>query len=68
MMKGKVKWFNVEKGYGFILAENNKDVFVHYSHILQNGFKSLEEGQTVEFDMIQSKKGLQAQHVQKIPF
>lgn len=65
-MKGTVKWFNAEKGYGFILSERHQDVFVHYSHILSKGFKSLEEGQKVEFDMVRSSKGLQAQHVSKL--
>lgn len=65
-MKGTVKWFSVEKGYGFILAENQQDVFVHYSHILSKGFKSLEEGEHVEFDIVNSNKGLQAQRVCKI--
>ena len=59
-MKGKVKWFNAEKGYGFISSEDGKDVFVHYSQILQDGYKSLEEGQTVTFEAVESEKGLQA--------
>ena len=50
-MKGKVKWFNTEKGYGFISDENGKDVFVHYSHILQDGYKTLTEGEEVNFDV-----------------
>lgn len=56
-MKGKVKWFNAEKGYGFISSEDGKDVFVHYSQILQDGYKSLEEGQTVTFEAVESEKG-----------
>ena len=51
-MQGKVKWFNAEKGYGFIEGQDGKDVFVHFSAIVQDGFKSLEEGQEVEFDVV----------------
>lgn len=65
-MKGKVKWFNAEKGYGFISSEDGKDVFVHYSQILQDGYKSLDEGQAVEFEAIESQKGLQARNVEKM--
>lgn len=65
-MKGKVKWFNAEKGYGFISSEDGKDVFVHYSQILQEGYKSLEEGQVVEFEAVESQKGLQARNVEKV--
>lgn len=65
-MKGKVKWFNAEKGYGFISSEDGKDVFVHYSQILQDGYKSLEEGQTVTFVAVESDKGLQARNVQSL--
>lgn len=65
-MKGKVKWFNTEKGFGFISGEEGKDIFVHYSHIHQEGYKSLEEGQEVEFDVIESEKGLQARNVERI--
>ena len=64
-MKGKVKWFNAEKGYGFINGEDGKDIFVHYSHIQQEGYKSLEEGQEVTFDAVDSDKGLQARNVEK---
>lgn len=64
MSTGKVKWFNAEKGYGFISSEDGKDVFVHYSQILQDGYKSLEEGQTVTFEAVESDKGLQARNVE----
>ena len=59
-MKGKVKWFNNEKGYGFIEYTDNEDIFVHYSAIKQDGYKSLSEGQTVEFKLLETEKGLQA--------
>ncbi|MFQ5569113.1 MAG: cold-shock protein [Rhodothermales bacterium] len=60
---GTVKWFNAEKGYGFISREQGGDVFVHYSEIKSSGFRSLEEGQRVEFTVAQSPKGPQAQDV-----
>lgn len=66
MLVGKVKWFNNEKGYGFIVKENYDDIFVHYSAILDEGFKTLNEGQLVEFDLVVGEKGLQAQNVFKI--
>ena len=66
MLVGKVKWFNNEKGYGFIIKENYDDIFVHYSSILDDGFKTLSEGQLVEFDLVVGEKGLQAQNVYKI--
>ena len=66
MLVGKVKWFNNEKGYGFIVKENYDDIFVHYSNILDEGFKTLNEGQLVEFDLVVGEKGLQAQNVYKI--
>ncbi len=66
MLVGKVKWFNNEKGYGFIIKENYDDIFVHYSQIQDDGFKTLEEGQVVEFELINGDKGLQAQNVFKI--
>jgi len=64
-MLGKVKWFNKEKGFGFIERENGNDVFVHYSAIQQDGFKTLQEGETVEFDIVEGPKGLQAANVTK---
>lgn len=63
MYKGKVKWFNNQKGYGFIRDEEGNDVFVHYSGIQKEGFKSLEEGQEVTFDTIDVEKGKQAVNV-----
>ena len=66
MLVGKVKCFNNEKGYGFIIKENYDDIFVHYSQIQDEGFKTLEEGQVVEFELVTGDKGLQAQNVFKI--
>lgn len=60
---GNVKWFNDAKGFGFITAENGDDVFVHFSAIQGNGFRSLAEGAAVEFDVVQGPKGLQASNV-----
>ena len=60
MTAGTVKWFNNEKGYGFIAQEGGEDVFVHYSQIESEGYKSLSEGQRVEFDVVQGNKGLSA--------
>lgn len=65
-MTGKVKWFNNEKGYGFILKENYDDIFVHYSSIQNDGFKSLAEGEIVEFDLVHGEKGLQATNVVRL--
>jgi CspA family cold shock protein len=65
-LKGTVKWFNAEKGYGFISVENGEDVFVHYSSIQGDGFKSLEEGQSVEFEITQGNRGAQASNVIKL--
>jgi cold shock protein len=65
MTQGKVKWFNAEKGFGFIEVEGNDDVFVHFSAIQGDGFKSLEEGQAVSFDIEQGARGPQAANVQK---
>ncbi len=65
MTQGTVKWFNAEKGFGFIEVEGQDDVFVHFSAIQGEGFKSLEEGQTVNFDIEQGQRGPQAANVQK---
>ena len=66
MAKGKVKWFNNQKGYGFITPESGNDVFVHYSAIQGDGYKTLEEGQAVEFEITKGDKGEQATNVVKI--
>ena len=66
MNKGTVKWFNNQKGYGFISDEAGNDVFVHYSGLNMEGFKSLDEGQHVEYDVIQGEKGPQAVNVTKL--
>ena len=66
MNKGTVKWFNNQMGYGFISDSEGNDVFVHYSGINSDGFKSLDEGQEVEYDVIQGQKGPQAVNVTKI--
>ena len=65
MNKGTVKWFNAEKGYGFITGEDGNDVFVHFSAIQVDGYKTLEEGQEVEFEVVQGAKGPQAANVVK---
>ena len=65
MSKGRVKWFNEKKGYGFIEQEGGGDVFVHFSEIQGDGFKTLMEGQEVEFDVSEGKKGPQASNVTK---
>nr|WP_307993009.1 cold shock domain-containing protein [uncultured Niameybacter sp.] len=62
-MVGKVKWFNAEKGFGFIEREDGDDVFVHFTAIQSEGFKTLEEGQTVEFDIVEGNRGPQAANV-----
>ena len=66
MNKGTVKWFNAEKGYGFITDEDGKDVLVHFSAIQGEGFKSLDEGQAVTFDLQQGPRGMQAANVVKL--
>ena len=66
MAKGKVKWFSNQKGYGFITPENGADVFVHHTAIQGEGYKSLEEGQEVEFEIKQGPKGEQAANVVKL--
>ena len=66
MVKGNVKWFNATKGYGFISQEAGKDVFVHFSAIQGDGFKSLDEGQEVEFEVTDGPKGPQAVNVTKL--
>lgn len=63
MAAGTIKWFNGEKGYGFITAEGGTDVFVHFSAIQMDGYKTLQEGQKVEFDVVQGQKGPQAENV-----
>lgn len=63
MSTGKVKWFNAEKGYGFITSDEGKDVFVHYTSIQADGFRSLEEGQAVSFDVVEGDRGQQAANV-----
>lgn len=63
MNTGKVKWFNAEKGYGFIIGTDGKDIFVHYSAINSDGYKTLEEGQTVTYDVVQRDRGPQASSV-----
>jgi CspA family cold shock protein len=63
-MEGKVKWFNNEKGYGFIDHGSSEDIFVHYSQIRKDGYKTLSEGQDVSFDLIETAKGLQAINVE----
>ncbi len=65
-MTGKVKWFNAEKGFGFIEPENGEDVFVHFSAIESEGFKTLEEGQEVEFEIVEGNRGPQAANVVNI--
>ncbi|MBD0384423.1 MULTISPECIES: cold-shock protein [Paenibacillus] len=66
METGTVKWFNAEKGYGFIQRENGDDVFVHFSAIQGEGFKSLDEGQRVEFNVVKGQRGPQAENVVKL--
>ena len=66
MQTGTVKWFNGEKGYGFIETEEGSDVFVHFSAITGDGFKSLDEGQRVQFNVVQGNRGPQAENVVKL--
>ena len=66
MNNGTVKWFNAEKGFGFIERENGGDVFVHFSAIVEGGYKSLEEGQSVEFDIVEGERGEQAANVVRV--
>ena len=63
---GKIKWFNNEKGYGFIEGTAEEDIFVHYSAIKQDGYKSLTEGQIVEYELLETEKGLQAINVKEV--
>lgn len=65
-MKGQVKWFDSKKGYGFITTEEGKEIFVHFSGIVSDGFKSLGEGQTVEFEVAEGAKGAQAVQVKVV--
>ena len=62
-MTGTVKWFNAEKGFGFITTEEGEDVFAHFSQIQKEGFKTLDEGEEVEFDVVEGEKGLQAENI-----
>ena len=66
MAQGTVKWFNAEKGFGFIEVEGGNDVFVHFSAIQGEGFKSLDEGQKVEFNVVQGNRGPQAENIVKL--
>jgi CspA family cold shock protein len=65
MAQGTVKWFNREKGYGFITTDSGEDIFVHHTSISEQGFRSLEEGQKVTFDVVKGQKGMQASNVRK---
>lgn len=66
MARGRVKWFSDEKGYGFIEGEDGQDLFVHYSEIVGEGFRTLEEGSEVEFEVVEGKKGRQASRVEVV--
>jgi cold shock protein len=66
MAQGTVKWFNADKGYGFIAVDGGRDVFVHYSAIQSDGYRTLEEGQRVEFEIMQSDRGPQAEAVRAV--
>ena len=65
-MQGRVKWFNNDKGYGFIDYPEGEDIFVHYSAIKQDGYKTLSEGQIVEYELLETEKGLQAINVKEV--
>ena len=65
-MIAKVKWFNNEKGFGFIEYVGNEDIFIHYSNIEKDGYKTLKEGQTVEFELIKTEKGYQAKNIKLV--
>ena len=65
-MNGTVKWFNAEKGFGFVTGEDGNDAFAHFSQINSNGFKSLEEGQKVSYNVVKGPKGLQAENISAI--
>jgi cold shock protein len=67
MAKGTVKWFDAKKGYGFVVNETGKDVFVHYSSIEGDGFRSLKDGQIVEYEQVDGGKGLQGKSVRVVP-
>jgi len=67
MASGKVKWFDNKKGFGFIAQESGQDVFVHHTSILGSGFKTLNEGEVVNFEVVSSDKGPKAQNVQRMP-
>jgi CspA family cold shock protein len=66
MASGKVKWFDNKKGFGFIAQDSGQDVFVHHTAIMGSGFKTLQEGEVVNFEIVQSDKGLKAQNVQRL--
>jgi len=65
-MLGKVKMFNKEKGYGFIKSESGRDIFFHYSQLVMDGFKDIETGASVEFNPVETERGIQAQHIVKL--
>jgi len=65
-MTGTVKWFNAEKGFGFITTENGEDLFAHFTQIQKDGFKTLEDGEAVSFDVVEGQKGPQAANIQSI--
>ncbi|EFI84592.1 Cold shock protein CspD [Listeria grayi] len=66
MQNGKVKWFNNEKGYGFIETENGEDIFAHFTAIQGDGYKTLEEGQSVSFEVVEGNRGPQAANIEKL--